>query len=88
MWLWKYEPVSPSGTPPLEVDDDNWLLFDDKSIDLFKNAADYVMYDDHHSSLSSGQRATKLLEKLDEWIKEGNCFIFIFYVLLINILID
>lgn len=75
MWLWKYEPVSPSGTPPLDVDND-WLLFDDKSIELTKNAAEPVMYDDHPSR---AQVAKKLLEELDEWIKEGNCFIFIFY---------
>ncbi|KAG7189342.1 hypothetical protein KM043_016995 [Ampulex compressa] len=66
MWLWKYEPVSPSGTPPLEVEDD-WLLIDDKPVDVTNNAVEPVMYDDHPTR---AQVATKLLEELDEWIKE------------------
>jgi len=73
MWLWKSEPVSPGcGTPPLEIND--WFLFDDKSIEFSKNAAEPVMYDDNPSR---AQVATKILEQLDEWIKEGNYFIFI-----------
>lgn len=77
MWLWKHEPVSPSGTPPLEINDagDDWLLLDDKSIEFSKNAAEPVMYDDNPSR---AQVAKKLLEELDEWIKEGNCFVFYF----------
>lgn len=72
MTLWKSEPVSPGcGTPPLEIND--WLLFDDKSIEFSNNAAESVMYDDNPSR---AQVAKKLLEELDEWIKEGN---FIFY---------
>ncbi|KAL6444116.1 hypothetical protein ACFW04_001807 [Cataglyphis niger] len=66
MWLWKHEPVSPSGTPPLEINDD-WFLLDDKSIEFPKNAAEPVMYDDNPSR---AQVAKKLLEELDEWIKE------------------
>lgn len=66
MWLWKSEPVSPGcGTPPLEIND--WFLFDDKSIEFSKNAAEPVMYDDNPSR---AQVATKILEQLDEWIKE------------------
>lgn len=68
MWTWKNEPVSPIGTPRLEIDDD-WVLFDDKSVEVPKNAAEPVMYDD---CPSRAQVATKLLEELDEWIKEGN----------------
>ncbi|XP_070161481.1 activating transcription factor of chaperone isoform X1 [Polyergus mexicanus] len=64
--LWKHEPVSPSGTPPLEINDD-WFLLDDKSIEFPKNAAEPVMYDDNPSR---AQVAKKLLEELDEWIKE------------------
>jgi cyclic AMP-dependent transcription factor ATF-4 len=66
IWLWKYEPVSPSGTPPLKVDDDSFLL-NDNSVEFPNNAAEVVMYDDHPSR---SQMAKKLLEELDEWIKE------------------
>ncbi|XP_011637792.1 activating transcription factor of chaperone isoform X1 [Pogonomyrmex barbatus] len=66
MWSWKYEPVSPSGTPPLEVDED-LFLFNDQSVDVSNNAAEIVMYDDQPSR---AQVAKKLLEELDEWIKE------------------
>lgn len=66
MWTWKYEPVSPSGTPPLETDDD-WLLFNDKPVE-FNNAAEPLMYDDQSDR---GHMATQLLRELDEWIKEG-----------------
>ncbi|KAG5314965.1 ATFC factor, partial [Acromyrmex insinuator] len=66
MWLWKYEPVSRSGTPSLEIDDD-WPLFDDHSVEISNNTAEAVMYEDHPSR---AQVAKQLLEKLDEWIKE------------------
>ncbi|XP_003707066.1 bZIP transcription factor crc isoform X1 [Megachile rotundata] len=66
MWLWKLEPVSPSGTLSNEIEDD-WVLFNDKSVDPIKNAVEPVMYDDHPTR---AQVATKLLEELDEWIKE------------------
>lgn len=73
MWIWKCEPESPCGTPPLEIDD-NWFLLDDKSVNFTIKAAEPVMYDDH---TNRSQVAEKLLEELDEWIKEGNYFIFI-----------
>ncbi|CAL7943292.1 unnamed protein product [Xylocopa violacea] len=66
MWLWKFEPVSPSGTLSNEFEDD-WFLFDDKSVDPTKKVAEPVTYEDHPTR---AQVATKLLEKLDEWIKE------------------
>lgn len=65
MWVWKLEPQSPNGTSQADVEDD-WLLLDDKSLE-FTNAAEPVMYDDQPSR---AQVATKLLEELDEWIKE------------------
>lgn len=73
MWLWKYEPVSRSGTPSLEIDDD-WPLFDDHSVEISNNTAEAVMYEDHPSR---AQVAKQLLEKLDEWIKEGKYIIFV-----------
>lgn len=67
MSLWKYEPVSPSRSPLLDVEED-WPLFDDQSVEISNNAADVVMYEENPSR---AQVAKKLLEELDEWIKEG-----------------
>jgi cyclic AMP-dependent transcription factor ATF-4 len=72
--MWKYEPVSPIGTPPLDIDDD-WLLLNDKSVEIPKNAVEPVMYDD---CPSRAQVAKKLLEELDEWIKEGTILFFLY----------
>lgn len=66
MWLWKFEPESPSGASQVEVEDD-WFLSDDKSIDPTNNAAET---DSLGKNSSRAQVATKLLEELDEWIKE------------------
>ncbi|XP_077272410.1 bZIP transcription factor crc isoform X1 [Temnothorax americanus] len=64
--LWKDEPVSPSGSPSLDVYDvEDWPLYE--SVDFSNNAAEIVMYDDN---FSRAQRATKCLEVLDEWIKD------------------
>lgn len=65
MWMWKLEPLSPSGTISTDVEDD-WVLFDDKSVEPPKNV-EPVMYEEHPTR---AQVATKLLEELDEWIKE------------------
>lgn len=65
--LWKYEPVSPSGSPLLDVDED-LALFNDQSVEFSNNAAEVVMYEENPSR---AQVAKKLLEELDEWIKEG-----------------
>jgi len=64
--------VSRSGTPLLNADED-WPLFYDQSVDISNNAAEDVMYEDQ---TSRAQVAKKLLEELDEWIKEGKtCYI-------------
>lgn len=67
-WAWKLEPVSPSGISAGEAEDD-WLYTDDtESTSLLKTiASDPELYDDRPSP---AQVATKLLEELDEWIKE------------------
>ncbi|XP_043262320.1 activating transcription factor of chaperone isoform X1 [Colletes gigas] len=65
MWSWKFEPVSPKGASSSDVEDD-WLLFDDKSVEPTKNVVKPI-YDDHPTR---AQVATKLLEELNEWIKE------------------
>ncbi|XP_047345933.1 activating transcription factor of chaperone isoform X1 [Vespa velutina] len=67
MWVWKLEPESPKGTSQADAEDD-WFLLDDKSLELTKYAAEPVMYDDQPTNRA--QVATKLLEELDEWIKE------------------
>lgn len=81
-WVWKAEPVSPSGASVGEADDD-WLYTDDKSTSPNTSAGEPELYDEHPSR---AQVATKLLEELDEWIKEGNIpsidiifFNFLFY---------
>lgn len=66
-WLWKFEPVSPNGTLSNEFEDD-WFLFDDKSVDPTKEDIEPIKHETHPTR---AQVATKLLEKLDEWIKEG-----------------
>ncbi|XP_015590816.1 activating transcription factor of chaperone isoform X2 [Cephus cinctus] len=68
MWTWKVEPISPSGTPPPDTNDDEWLSFEyETPVDTPSNATEQHMYDDHPTR---AQVATKLLEELDEWIKE------------------
>lgn len=64
--MWKTEPVSPSGSLKTEYEDD-WVLFDDKPVALTNHAAEPDMYKDQPTR---AQVATKLLEELDEWIKE------------------
>lgn len=74
MRLWKDEPVSPiGGDTSLDIED---LLFDDKSIEFPKYAVEPVMYDDNPSR---AQVAKKLLEELDEYIKEGNCYMYFLF---------
>ncbi|XP_012262241.2 activating transcription factor of chaperone isoform X2 [Athalia rosae] len=63
-WIWKEEPASPSETSSLDIDDD-WLSFESK--ENIDSNGDQVMYEEQ---TSRAQVATKLLEELDEWIKE------------------
>ena len=71
--VWKDEPLSPSGTSAGEVDD-KWLYFQDK-FSLVNNASEIdEIYD---QNTTRAQVATKLLEELDEWIKEGNICIYL-----------
>lgn len=66
MFLWKAEPVSPSGNSIGDAED--WFYINDKSSPLIKGDID-PEYDDINSSRA--QIASKLLEQLDEWVKEG-----------------
>lgn len=68
MWKWKTEPESPKGTSMEDVEDD-WFMYNDKSLEFTKYAADEpLMYDDQPTNRA--HRATKLLDELNEWIKE------------------
>ncbi|KAK0181988.1 hypothetical protein PV327_000163 [Microctonus hyperodae] len=65
MFLWKAEPVSPSGNSIGDADD--WFYINDNSSPLTKHCID-PEYDDINSSRA--QIASKLLEQLDQWVKE------------------
>lgn len=66
-WVWKFEPVSPSGTSVGEAEED-WLYIEDsKPTSSSIDGSETELYKEHPSR---AQVATKLLEELDEWIKE------------------
>lgn len=67
MLSWKFEPISPKGIGLSTDVEDDWFLFDDKPVEPTKNV-EPAIYEDHPTR---AQVATKLLEELDEWIKEG-----------------
>ncbi|KAI4494530.1 hypothetical protein M0802_008851 [Mischocyttarus mexicanus] len=68
MLKWKTEPESPKGISVEDAEDD-WFIYDDKSLEFTKYAVDEpLMYDDQPTNRA--QTATKLLDQLDEWIKE------------------
>ncbi|XP_015182769.1 PREDICTED: activating transcription factor of chaperone [Polistes dominula] len=68
MWKWKTEPESPKGTYIENVEDD-WFMHNDKSLESTTYAADEsVMYDDQPTNRA--HRVTKILNELNEWIKE------------------
>ena len=75
LWLWKVEPVSPSVTPPLEIEDE-WLSFKDETPAGGTTIEEEPVLYDEDEHPTRAQVATKLLEELDEWIKEGNIFLF------------
>lgn len=67
--LWKVEPLSPSGTPPLDIDEE-WLCFDEEKPAIFEsNGEEPALYEEH---LTRAQVATKFLEELElkNWVKE------------------
>jgi cyclic AMP-dependent transcription factor ATF-4 len=66
--LWKVEPLSPSGTPPLDIDDE-WLSFDEKPAIFESNVEESALYEEQ---LTRAQVASKFLEELElkTWIKE------------------
>ncbi|XP_015119996.1 activating transcription factor of chaperone isoform X1 [Diachasma alloeum] len=69
-WMWKVEPVSPSGTSTGDSEDDRFYT-DDKSLSpsssIISDPNDGALYGE---TPSRAQVATQLLEELDEYIKE------------------
>lgn len=84
---WKYEPVSPSGSPGLLNVEEDWFIYEDQSVEIPNNAAEEVT---HENQLTRAQVATKFLEELElEWIKEGKIshICFTTFISVINTLI-
>ncbi|KAH0553293.1 hypothetical protein KQX54_001274 [Cotesia glomerata] len=65
-WIWKAEPDSPSGASIGEAEDD-WIYIDDQSSTLVNDVLDPELYDENPTR---AQVASKLLEQLDELVKE------------------
>lgn len=74
---WKEEPVSPSGFPDLDSEvAHTWGLFDD-DVQQQKKAYDTTTHKQERlAQPTRAEVASKLLQDLDEWIKEGNVLIF------------
>jgi hypothetical protein len=73
--LWKVEPLSPSGTPPLDLSEE-WLCFDEKPAVLEGTGNADVPSEEQ---LTRAQVASKFLEELElkNWIKEGKFYSFL-----------
>ena len=71
-WKWKEEPVSPAGFPDFDNEVDNtWGLFEDEEVQQQKSLSTATHKQDKHAEPTRAEIATKLLQDLDEWIKEG-----------------
>jgi hypothetical protein len=77
---WKAEPVSPSGLPDLDYEvTHTWGLFDDDEVQQQKKP--YVITthkQERPAQPTRAEVASKLLQDLDEWIKEGTCLSYFF----------
>lgn len=87
-WIWKVEPVSPSGASTSDTEDDKFYSDDrspssSPSPSVTNDPIDTPLYDE---TPSRAQVATKLLEQLDEYIKEGEIS-FLFCTYLVNYLV-
>lgn len=72
------EPLSPSGTPPLDTDEE-WLNFDEDPAGLKEHDSKSELFE---QPLTRAQVATKYLEELEtddlgNWIKEGKLNFFL-----------
>jgi hypothetical protein len=75
-WQWKVEPVSPAGFPDLDSEaTDAWGLFEDEEVQQQKQNTDTTYKPEKPSGPTRAEVASKLLEDLDEWIKEGTSYL-------------
>jgi hypothetical protein len=78
-WQWKEEPISPSGFPDLDSEvAHTWGLFDDEVQQQKKAYAITIHEQERPAQPTRAEVASKLLQDLDEWIKEGMCLSYIF----------
>jgi hypothetical protein len=72
-WQWKEEPVSPAGFPDLDSEvTDAWGLFEDEEVQQQKKPHTITTHIQEKSAEPTrAEVASKLLQDLDEWIKEG-----------------
>lgn len=79
-WQWKVEPVSPTGFPSLDSESvETWGLFEDDEVQQQKKPQTITTHEHENADEPTrAEIASKLLQDLDEWIKEGMClFIFV-----------
>ena len=74
-WQWKVEPVSPTGFPNLDSEVvQTWGLFEDDEVQQQKKPQTTTAHEHEKADeLTRAEIASKLLQDLDEWIKEGMC---------------
>ena len=69
-WKWKEEPVSPAGFPDFDSEFDNtWGLFEDDEVQQEK--PQITEHKQEKPEPSRAELASKLLQEIDEYIKEG-----------------
>ncbi|XP_069701530.1 activating transcription factor of chaperone isoform X2 [Periplaneta americana] len=70
-WPWKEEPVSPVGFPDLDYEvADTWRLFEDEKVQQHEKTQKTTHKQEKPAEPSRAEVASKLLQDLDEWIKE------------------
>lgn len=72
-WQWKEEPISPVGFPDLDSEvTHTWGLFEDEEVQQQKKPHSISTHkQEKPPERTRAEVASKLLEDLDEWIKEG-----------------
>jgi hypothetical protein len=72
---WKVEPVSPAGFPDLDCEVVyTWGLFEDDEVQQQKKPQTIATHEhEKPDEPTRAEIASKLLQDLDEWIKEGMC---------------
>jgi len=74
-WQWKVEPVSPTGFPNLNSEVvQTWGQFEDDEVQQQKKTQTITAHEHEKADeLTRAEIASKLLQDLDEWVKEGMC---------------